>query len=156
MGKTFLSWLVRTDASLGVLIVRVTLGVCMLPHGVQKLQNFSGMMEMFTKQSGIPAPFAFLVIMGESFGAVGLILGVFGRFCAFGNALIMTGAIAMVHGANGFMLMDMAKPDPMKVGYEYNLALLGMSLAVMVAGSGCFSFDRWLTKRLHRPDAPAA
>jgi len=152
--KTFMYWLVRTDASLGVLIARVTLGVCMLPHGVQKLQNFSSMMEMFTKQSGIPAPFAFLVIMGESFGALGLILGVFGRFCAFGNALIMAGAIFMVHGANGFQLVDPANPG--KIGYEYNLALLGMALAVMVAGSGSFSFDRWWMKRLQNPDASAA
>ena len=152
--KTFMYWLVRTDASLGVLIARVTLGVCMLPHGVQKLQNFSGMMEMFTKQSGIPAPFAFLVILGESFGALGLILGVLGRFCAFGNALTMIGAIAMVHGANGFMLMDPAQPG--KIGYEYNLALLGLCLAVMIAGSGSFSCDRWLAKRMQKPDASAA
>lgn len=147
--KTFWNRLIRTDASLGALATRLTLGICMLPHGWQKLENFSGMMKMFTEQSGIPAPFAFLVIMGESFGALGLIFGVIGRFCAFGIGLIMVGAIRMVHGANGFMLVDPAQPG--KVGYEYNLALLGLSVAVMLMGSGAFSFDRWLTKKNEAP-----
>lgn len=153
--KTFTYWLVRTDGSLGALATRLTLGICMLPHGVQKLQNFSGMMKMFSENLGVPAPFAFLVILAESFGAIGLILGVLGRFCAFGIGLTMVGAILMVHGKNGFMLMDQP-PDPNKVGYEYNLALVGLSVVVMLMGSGAFSFDRWLTKRLQAPDVPAA
>jgi putative oxidoreductase len=138
--KTLLFWLVRTDASLGALVTRLTLGICFLPHGIQKLQKFSETMTSFTEKSGIPAPFAFLVIMAESFGAIGLILGVLGRFCAFGTALTMVGAIAMVHGKFGFFSHNK--------GYEYQLALLGLSIAVMIQGSGMLSFDRWLTGRL--------
>jgi len=135
----FLRRLARTDADLGALAARLTLGICMLPHGIQKLEGFSGTMKMFTEQSGIPAPFAFLVIMAESFGALGLILGVLGRFCGFGIGLVMVGAILMVHGQKGFFGQN--------GGYEYNLALLGLSVVVMIKGSGCFSFDRWLTKK---------
>ena len=141
--KSLFYLLVRTQPLVGALIARVTLGVCMLPHGVQKLQKFSATMDSFTQQSGIPAPLAFLVVMAESFGAVGLILGVIGRFCAFGIACVMAGAIALVHGKNGFSAANK--------GYEYNLALLGIALAVMVMGSGALSFDRWMTKRLERP-----
>ncbi|HZN61626.1 MAG TPA: DoxX family protein [Planctomycetota bacterium] len=151
---TLLKWFISTDASFGALATRLTLGICMLPHGVQKLQGFSGMMKMFSENMGIPAPLAFLVIMAESFGAAGLILGVLGRFCAFGIGLTMVGAIWLVHGPNGFMLMDPNSPG--KVGYEYNLALLGLSVAVMLMGSGAFSFDRWLSKRMQASDAPAA
>lgn len=148
--KMFLNRLVRTDASLGALATRLTLGICMLPHGIQKLQNFSYMMKTFSEDMGIPAPFAFLVILAESFGALGLILGVISRFCAFGIGLTMAGAILMVHGKNGFMMLGQP-PDPNKVGYEYNLALLGLSVAVMFMGSGAFSFDRWLTKKNEAP-----
>ena len=140
-----LYWLVRTDSNLGAFVTRVTLGICMLPHGLEKLQNFSATME---KMSGnTPKPLVFLVILAESFGAIGLILGVLGRFCAFGIACVMAGAIAMVHGQNGFFAKNK--------GYEYNLALLGLSIAVMVMGSGALSFDRWLTRRLGAPK-PAA
>ena len=53
----------------------------------------------------------------------------------------------MVHGQNGFFAQNK--------GYEYNLALLGLSIAVMVMGSGALSFDRWITRRLESPK-PAA
>src|SRR6266699_3197861 len=90
----FLRRLARTDADLGALVVRLTLGICMFPHGMQKLfgafggYGFSATMKFFSSPSpdglGVPAPVVFLVIIAESFGAVGLILGVLGRFCAFG------------------------------------------------------------------------
>lgn len=134
--------LARTEADLGALAARLTLGICFLPHGWQKTfgdPGFKATMDYFTDNSHIPAPFAFLVVLAESLGALGLILGVLGRFCAFGIGLTMAGAIIMVHGKNGFSAAN--------GGYEYNLALLGLSIAVMIKGSGCFSFDRWLTKQ---------
>jgi len=149
--KTLLRWLVRTDANLGALAARLTLGISMLPAGWGKLSHFEKTMGMFTQGLGIPAPIAFLVIMAESFGALGLILGVVGRFCAFGNALVMIGAILMVHGQHGFRLLDPQNPDPNKMGWAYNFALLGLAVVVMLAGSGAFSFDRWLTKKNEAP-----
>lgn len=149
MGSTLLYGLVHTDAGYGTLAARLTLGICMLPHGLDKLRKFGEMMDMFTQGMGIPAPFAFLVILAESFGALGLLLGVISRFCAFGTGLVMVGAILMVHGKNGFQLVN--SQDPSKIGYEYNLALIGLSVAVMIAGGGALSFDRWLTKRLQQP-----
>jgi putative oxidoreductase len=156
MGGRFLYWLVRTDMNFAALAARLTLGLSMWPAGWQKLNNFSATMKAFTEGMGIPAPFAFLVILAESFGALGLIFGVFSRFCAFGNGLVMIGAILMVHGQHGFRLMDQANPDPGKMGWAYNFALLGLAVVVMLAGAGAFSFDRWLTKRLQAPDAPVA
>jgi putative oxidoreductase len=154
--RTFLYWLVRTNVDFGALAARLTLGISMLHAGWPKLQNFSNTMTMFTEKAGIPAPFAFLVIMAESFGALGLIAGVLGRFCAFGNGLVMAGAIFMVHGQHGFRLIDQQNPDPSKMGYAYNFALLGLAVVVMLNGAGALSFDRWLTKRMQAPDAPLA
>ena len=140
--KSLFYLLVRTQPLVGALIARVTLGVCMLPHGLEKVKHLGDTIQGFGEKSGVPAPLAFLVVMAESAGALGLILGVVGRFCAFGIACVMAGAIAMVHGKNGFSLKNQ--------GYEYNLALLGLALAVMLIGSGAFSFDRWMTKRLEK------
>ena len=147
----FWNRLIRTDANFAGLAARLTLGISMLPAGWGKLTSFKETMDVFTKGLGIPAPFAFLVILAESFGAVGLILGVIGRFCAFGNALVMIGAILMVHGQHGFRLIDQQNPDPNKMGWAYNFALLGLAAVVMLAGSGAFSFDRWLTKKNEAP-----
>src|SRR5262245_61844178 len=119
MGRRFLYWLVRTETSFAQVAVRLTLGITMLHAGWPKLSNFSATMSQFTNPEwlAIPAPLAFLVILAESFGALGLIVGVFSRFCAFGIALVMLGAIFMVHGQHGFRLMDPANPDPNKMGY---------------------------------------
>lgn len=151
MKSAFLYWLVRTDASLGAMVARLTLGIIFLPIGLQKLlgafggPGLSATLNMFVEKQGIPKPLAFLVVMAESFGALGLILGVLGRFCAFGTGLVMLGAVFLVH----------LKKDGW-LGSGYQLALLGLSLAVMIQGSGAFSFDRWLTQRMHKPNVPAA
>ena len=155
MMKTFLCWLVRTDFSLAALAARLTLGITMLTAGWPKLMNFNETLNQFGNPQwlAIPAPIAFLVIMAESLGAIGLITGVFARFCAFGNALVMIGAILMVHGKYGFRLMDPVNPNPREVGWAFNFTLLGLAVVVMLAGAGAFSFDRWLTKRLQAPAA---
>ena len=72
--------LLRTDDSLPLMIVRLALGIVMLPHGLQKAlglfggPGYSGTMAMFTSQ-GMPAALAFLIILGESAGSLGLIVG---------------------------------------------------------------------------------
>jgi len=135
-----------TDDAWSSLILRVMLGVVMLPHGAQKLlglfggHGFSGTMGAFTEKMGIPWILAFLVIMGESFGALGLIAGFLTRFCAFGIFCIMLGAIFMVHLPNGFFMQG--------GGYEYHLLMIGMSLSLMISGAGRWSVDRLIAGRL--------
>lgn len=64
----------QTDNEWTGFILRVTLGLVMLPHGAQKLLGlfggfgFSGTMGFFTQKMGLPWLIAFLVIIGESFG----------------------------------------------------------------------------------------
>jgi putative oxidoreductase len=52
-------------------------------------------------------------------------------------------AIATVHWKNGFF-MNWALIPGKEHGYEMNLALIGMALAVLVGGAGAYSIDRWL------------
>jgi len=126
------------------LILRLTLGIVMLPHGAQKLLGwfggggFSATMQGMTSM-GLPAAIVFLVIMAESFGALGLITGFLTRFSAFGIATVMLGAIFTVHAKFGFFMNWTGQQQG--EGYEYHLLALGIALALMIRGGGKFSVD---------------
>lgn len=95
--KQMLQKFFKTDSDLGSLILRVVAGVVMFPHGAQKLLGwfggfgFTGTMGYFVGL-GIPSPIAFLIIIGESLGALGLIFGFLTRLSAFGIGIIMIAA----------------------------------------------------------------
>ena len=101
---------IATQDDTALLILRALLGIVFFPHGMQKVfgwfggPGFSGAMEGFTVKMGIPTVFAFLAIMAESAGSVGLITGFLTRVAAFGITCNMVVAIAMVHYKNGFFI----------------------------------------------------
>jgi putative oxidoreductase len=98
----------------------------------------------FFEHSGIPAVFAFLAIMAEFAGGLGLLLGLLGRVAAFGILCNMLVAIATVHAHNGlFMNWTGQKKGE---GFEYHVLAIGMALAVLIGGSGALSFDRLLSR----------
>ncbi|MFQ5638486.1 MAG: DoxX family protein [bacterium] len=135
------------------LIARVALGVVILPHGLQKLlgmfggAGFSGTMDFFTGTLGVPAVFVFLIIMAESFGALGLIAGILTRFTAAGITLVMLGAVFMMHWQNGFF-MNWFGIEGQGHGFEYHLLAIGLGIICTVAGGGKWSLDVKLSERL--------
>jgi putative oxidoreductase len=126
-------WVVDTS----LLLVRVIVGVIFAAHGAQKLFGAWGgpglakSIEML--QVG---PVGYLVVIGEFFGGLGLILGFLTRFSAASLIVIMIGAIAMVHGQHGFFLQNQ--------GFEYNLALIGLLVPPLLCGPGQFSLGHLL------------
>jgi putative oxidoreductase len=136
--------LLRTENNIAYSLARVILGVVILPHGLQKtLGMFGGYgltatVDFFTGM-GTPVLVAYLVILGESLGSIALIVGFLGRIGAFGIALIMTGAIFLVHIQNGFFMNWTGNQNG--EGYEYHLLAIGLSLIVVVKGSGKWSLD---------------
>ena len=144
--------LFKTDAAVSSLVLRLTLGAVFLPHGLQKVfgcfggYGFSATMGFFTGTMHIPALFAFLAIMAEFAGALGLILGLFTRVAAFGIASVMAVAIATVHFANGFF-MNWGGKQPGE-GFEYHLLAIGIAVALMIRGGGLWSVDRAVAKKL--------
>ena len=147
----FLKKFFHTDDSTTHLIIRVTLGLVILYHGAQKLlgmfggNGFDATMGYFTQHLGIPALFAFLVIIGESFGALGLITGFLTRLSAAGVAMIMLGAIAMIHWNIGFPMNWAGKQAG--EGYEYHLLALGLAIPLILYGGGRFSVDQIVEKK---------
>lgn len=152
--KTLIEKLTNTDESSMGLVIRVTLGLVMFPHGAQKLFGwyggfgFSKTMEFMTG-NGLPWIFAFLVILGESLGALALIFGFFGRFMSFGIFLIMLGAIFMVHLQFGFFMNWFG--NQAGEGYEYHLLMIGLALGTMIGGSGRLSADRLINSWVKSP-----
>ena len=132
------------------LIMRLTLGGVMLPHGLQKVFGLFGgaglqaTMNAFTTKMGLPAPLAVLVILAESAGALGLIFGFCTRLCALGIALVMGGAIYLVHGQHGFFMNWFGRQAG--EGFEYHLLALGLALALFIHGGGKWSLDQRIAR----------
>jgi putative oxidoreductase len=136
----------------GVLtLMRLVLGIVFFLHGAQKVLGwfggfgFSGTMHAFTGMMHIPAPFAFLAILAEFLGGIGLTVGLLARVAAFGIAMNMVVAVAMVHLANGPFMNWYGNQKG--EGYEYHLLAIVIALTIMVRGAGAFSVDRALTAK---------
>jgi putative oxidoreductase len=143
--------LLQTNDDTVALVLRLMLGVVFFPHGMQKLfgwfggYGFEGTMGFFTGKLGIPALFAFLAIVAESFGAIALILGLGTRVAALSIAVEMAVAAMMLHVQNGFFMNWFGNQKG--EGYEFHLLAVGMAVALMIAGGGKWSVDRALAKQ---------
>lgn len=141
-----ISRLLITDASWGMLILRVPVGLILAAHGAQKLFGwFGGYGLEATGQwmasigLGPGLLMAFLAGAAEFFGGVALVLGLLTRPAALANAIAMAVATFVVHLENGLFMSNN--------GYEYALILLAASLTLMNAGGGKLSIDRAITLR---------
>lgn len=125
----------RPAVDVALLVARVVVGVIMAAHGAQKLFGaFGGPgLAATVEQMG---PIGYLVMIGEFFGGLGLIFGFLCRFSAAAIIVIMIGAIAMVHGKNGFFMSA--------GGFEYNLAIIGLLAPILIAGPGRIAIGRFL------------
>lgn len=126
----------RPAVGWALLAARTAVGIIFIAHGSQKMFGaFGGPGLAGTAQ--FLGPVGYLVAVGEFFGGLGVLLGLLSRFSAAAQIVIMIGAIVKVHAANGFFLG--AKP-----GFEFNLALIGLLSAVLIAGPGRFALARVL------------
>jgi putative oxidoreductase len=146
-----LQLLFKTNDSAAPLLARLTLGLVMFPHGAQKAlgwfggHGFSGTMSFFTGTMHIPAVLAFLAILAEFAGSLGLIAGLLSRVAAFGIATVMAVAILTVHEANGFFMNWGGNQKG--EGFEYHLLALGLALIVLIHGAGKASLDALIAGR---------
>jgi putative oxidoreductase len=125
----------RSAVAWSLLILRVIVGTIFMAHGAQKVFGLWGGPGLSGMMSGPNGPvIGFLVSIGEFFGGLGIAVGFLSRFSSAANIVIMLGAILQVHGKNGFFNGNK--------GFEYNLALIGMLLPILIAGPGPFTLLR--------------
>jgi putative oxidoreductase len=89
--------------------------------------------------------FAVLAIAAEFLGSLGLITGFLSRIAAFGIAVEMAVAVAMVHAPNGFFMNWFGNQKG--EGFEYHLLAIGVALIVLIYGGGKASIDGFIAGR---------
>jgi putative oxidoreductase len=143
--------LIQTDDDTAVFVLRLLLGIVFFSHGMQKVfgwfggSGFSGTMAQFTDKMGIPAFFAFLAILAESAGSLGLITGLLTRIAAFGICTNMVVAVYLIHFKYGFFMNWFGQKQG--EGFEYHLLAIAIAIALMIKGGGRWSIDRLLSEK---------
>jgi putative oxidoreductase len=117
-------------AAYGALVLRVTLGVAAIAHGLLKFLVFTpaGTVGFFASL-GYPAALAWAVMLIETLGGVALVVGFYARVVALVQIPILFGAL-MVHFPNGWLFTS---PN---AGWEYPLFWTAALLALVLIGPG--------------------
>lgn len=126
------------DAAL--LVLRLALGGVFVAHGAQKLFGSFGGAGIegttgFHEQLGIkPArPMAVLAGLTEFLGGILVVAGFLTPLAALALIGVMAVAVLTVNLKNGFFAAN--------GGYEYNLVLAAVALALVLAGGGAYGLD---------------
>ncbi|WP_236189906.1 DoxX family protein [Pseudomonas pharyngis] len=130
-----------TRAGYGLTILRIAVGVIFAAHGSQKLFGLFGGYGLagtaqYMESIGLTPGYLMATLAGgtEFFAGLALIIGLLVRPAALGLTFLSLVAIFTVHISNGLFMANN--------GYEFALALLGGSLAVLIEGAGKISVDR--------------
>ena len=131
----------------GPAVLRLAIGAVFVAHGAQKLfgvwggGGLAGTAAFFGQLGLTPAyPLAILVGLVEFAGGLMLIAGALTLFAALALVINMVVATWKVHLVNGFFLNWSLVPGQGH-GYEFNIALIGALVALMLTGPGAFSVD---------------
>ena len=136
--------------ALGLLVLRLVVGLTLAAHGAQKLfgwwggSGMTGWTQMVQKLRIRPAqPWAWFAALSEFGGGLLLALGLLSPLGSLAIAGAMLVAIATVHLSKGFWAA--------KGGYEFNLSLIAGAMAIALAGPGTYSLDNALGIHLPEP-----
>ena len=131
-------------AGYGLTVLRIFVGIIFAAHGSQKLFGWFGGgglagTAQWMESIGLAPGTLMAVLAGgtEFLGGLALIVGLLARPAALGLSFTLLVAIFSVHIHNGLFMANN--------GYEFALALLGGTLAVLFEGAGRLSLDRAIT-----------
>jgi putative oxidoreductase len=138
--------------SLGLLVLRVGLGLTVAAHGAQKLfgwyggSRIAGFSAILSRMRLKPAAFwAWIASLSEFVGGLLVVLGFLSPLGCFAVMAAMSMAIWLVHWPKGFFNT--------KGGIEFPLLIWVGALALSVTGPGEISLDSLLRLRLPEPAA---
>lgn len=126
-----------TAYDVGLLILRVVLGLTMAAHGYNKFfgkGGLKGTAGWFDSMGMKPGMFhARVAATTEMAAGLGLAVGLLTPIPAAGFVALMFVAAWTVHKANGFFIV--------KEGWEYNLVLAASAVGIATTGAGKLSLD---------------
>lgn len=139
--STLINKVLFTRAGYGLTVLRIVVGIVFAAHGAQKLfgafggHGLAGTAQ-FMESLGLAPGYLMATLAGgtEFFGGLVLIIGLLARPAALGLAFLSLVAIFSVHISNGLFMANN--------GYEFALALLAGSVAILIEGAGRVSVDR--------------
>lgn len=138
----------KSGDSVSALPLRVAAGVIFTAHGAQKLFGWFGGYGLegtgqFMASMGLEPGLLMALLTGgaEFFGGLALLLGLAVRPASMLLAFTMLVAIVSVHLPNGLFLSNS--------GYEFALALLGISITLLILGAGRWSLDKLIVRNLN-------
>ena len=129
--------------NIGLLIIRVVIGLIFMGHGAQKLfgwfggygiKGTGGWFESIGIKPG--AAMALLAGLTELIGGILFTLGLLTPLAGIMIAGTMVMAIAKVHAPNGLWSTEN--------GYEYNLTVIAVVIGVALIGPGQYALDALL------------
>lgn len=118
------------NLNLGLLLLRVVLGVAFIYHGWPKVNDIGSTISMFSSMN-IGVMMTYIAAYTEFLGGVAILLGALNRLAAWLLAAFMVAAIYLVHINNGY--------SAMANGYEYQLLLLVGVVFLALVGPGKYS-----------------
>lgn len=148
---------IKTDSNdISGLILRVTLWIVMLAHGLQKLgflkwsdawilESVTWTIMAFEQHFGIPPFITVLVILWETLWALMLIFWAWTRFSAGVTLIIMIGAVLLAHLGDGFFINWMWAEGKWN-GIEMHLLTFAMAISLMINGWWKASLDSVIQK----------
>ena len=129
--------------NIGLLIIRLVIGLLFVGHGAQKLfgwfggyglKGTGGWFESIGMKPGVTM--ALIAGLSELIGGILFVLGLLTPLAAILIAGTMVMAIIKVHAANGLWATSN--------GYEYNLTLLAVAIGIALIGPGQYALDAFL------------
>jgi len=142
----------RDAAAWGILLLRLSLGILFLAHGVVlKVLTYgaSGAAQFFVGV-GLPGWLAYVTIFLEAAGGALLVLGIETRWVSLALSPILLGALFFVHAGNGWVFTN---PNG---GWEYPAYLFLLCVAQALLGDGplALSASLVLPTKPSRPERP--
>lgn len=122
---------------IGKLILRLTLGVLLLLHGIAKVTRGVPGIEKMVEGIGLPSYFAFGVYAGEVLAPILVLIGFYTRLGAALIVVNMLFAIVLAHRADLYVLDKSGG-----WALELQAFFLFTALALVLMGPGRFSINR--------------
>lgn len=124
--------------SIGKLILRITLGVLILLHGISKIRNGVGWLDGVLENAGLPSFLKYGVYVGEVLAPLAVLAGWYSRVGAWLIAVNMLFALGLVHGAELFAI----DPESGALALEVQYMFFFTAIALALVGPGRYAVNQ--------------
>lgn len=115
--------------------LRASIGVIFIVHSLKK---FDPSWQEWLINMGIPPELQLPIALAELIGGILLVIGILTRISSAIFSIILLGAIFHIRWENGFFISQ--------GGWEWDLAMLAVTLSIIVAGPGRASISHIVKK----------